>query len=147
MENVVSAEGFEPSTHALNGSPTQLQTTTCTSNLLHARHNKINEMPIRHRSGCPEGAWNPPQRTGCAFWRVRLFRLLRFEPIDGCTEPGTESFLDLPLSPRSVQRVEGFSARRQRDMNASGLLLTRVLWHELHQEAFAARFTILGVKV
>jgi len=38
---LVSAAGFEPATHALKGSPTQLQTTTCTSSLLHARHNKI----------------------------------------------------------------------------------------------------------
>ncbi len=43
-------------THALKGSPTQLQTTSCTSNLLHSRHNKINEMRTRHWSGCPEGA-------------------------------------------------------------------------------------------
>jgi hypothetical protein len=46
-------------THALKGSPNLIQTTTCTSSLLHARHNKINEMPTRHRSGCPEGARNP----------------------------------------------------------------------------------------
>src|SRR5208282_6183120 len=62
-EYLVSAAGFEPATHALKGSPTQLQTTTCTSSLLHARHNKINEMPTRHRSGCPEGARNPASRT------------------------------------------------------------------------------------
>src|SRR5260370_10553126 len=59
---LVSAAGFEPATHALKGSPTQLQTTTCTSSLLHARHNKIHEMPTRHRSGCPEGARNPASR-------------------------------------------------------------------------------------
>jgi len=53
---LVSAAGFEPATHALKGPPIQLQTTTCTSSLLHARHNKINEMPTRHRSECPEGA-------------------------------------------------------------------------------------------
>jgi len=58
-EYLVSAAGFEPATHALKGSPTQLQTTTCTSSLLHARHNKINKTPTRHRSGCPEGARNP----------------------------------------------------------------------------------------
>jgi hypothetical protein len=39
-------------THALKGSSTQLQTTTCTSSLLHARLNEINEMPTGHRSGC-----------------------------------------------------------------------------------------------
>jgi hypothetical protein len=44
------------------GSPTQLQTITCTSSLLHTRHSKINEMPTRHRSGCPEGARNPGRR-------------------------------------------------------------------------------------
>jgi hypothetical protein len=32
-------------------------------------------------------------------------------------------------------------------MNARNLFLARVLWHELHQEAFAARFAILGAKV
>ncbi len=62
-EKLVSAAGFEPATHALKGSPTQLQTTTCTSSLLHARHNKINEMPTRHRSGCPEGVRNRPDPT------------------------------------------------------------------------------------
>ncbi len=59
----MSAAGFEPATHALKGSSTQLQTITCTSSLLHARRNKINEMPTRHRSGCPEGARNPASRT------------------------------------------------------------------------------------
>jgi hypothetical protein len=63
IENMVSAEGFEPSTHALKGSSTQLQTRTCTSSLLHARHNKIKEIQTRHRSGCPEGARNPASRT------------------------------------------------------------------------------------
>ena len=63
FEILVSAAGLEPATHALKGSPTQLQTITCTSSLLHARHNKINEMPTRHRSGCPEGARNPASRT------------------------------------------------------------------------------------
>ena len=58
-ENLLSAAGFEPATHALKGSPNLISTTTCTSSLLHARHNKINEMPTRHRSGCPEGARNP----------------------------------------------------------------------------------------
>ena len=62
-QTLVSAAGFEPATHALKGSPTQLQTTTCTSSFLHARHNKINEMPTRHRSRCPEGARNPASRT------------------------------------------------------------------------------------
>src|SRR5664279_4712137 len=61
--SMVSAAGFEPATHALKESPTQLQTTTCTSSLLHARHNKINEIPTRHRSGCPEGARTPASRT------------------------------------------------------------------------------------
>ena len=60
FEILVSAAGLEPATHALKGSPTELQTTTCTSSLLHARHNRINEIPRRHRSGCPEGARNPP---------------------------------------------------------------------------------------
>src|SRR5207249_3997683 len=63
LSSLVSAAGFEPATHALKGSPTQSQTTTCTSSLLHARHNKVNEMPTRHRSGCPEGARNPASRT------------------------------------------------------------------------------------
>jgi len=63
FEILVSAAGIEPATHALKGSPTQSQTTTCTSSLLHARHNKINEMRTRHRSGCPEGARNPASRT------------------------------------------------------------------------------------
>jgi len=63
FEILVSAAGFEPATHALKGSPTQFQTTTCTSSLFHARPNKINEMPTRHRSGCPEGARNPASRT------------------------------------------------------------------------------------
>ncbi len=63
LKILVSAAGLEPATHALKGSPTQLQTITCTSSLLHARHNKINEMPTRHRSGCPEGARNPASRT------------------------------------------------------------------------------------
>ena len=63
FEILVSAEGFEPSTHALKGSSTQLQTRTCTSSLLHARHNKIKEIQTRHRSGCPEGARNPASRT------------------------------------------------------------------------------------
>src|SRR5271170_1750052 len=62
MENVVSAEGFEPSTHALKGSPTQLQTTTCTSSLLHARHNKIKQIRTRHPSGCPEGVRSSADR-------------------------------------------------------------------------------------
>ena len=42
-------------TRALKGSPTQLQITTCTSSLLHARHNKIKQIRTRHSSGCPEG--------------------------------------------------------------------------------------------
>ena len=57
---MVSAAGLEPATHALKGSPTQLQTTTCTSSLLHSGHCRINEMQIRHGSGCPEGAQSPP---------------------------------------------------------------------------------------
>jgi hypothetical protein len=56
IENMVSAAGLEPATHALKGAPTQLQTTTCTSSLLHTRRNKISEIRIRHRPGCPEGA-------------------------------------------------------------------------------------------
>jgi len=52
---LVSAAGFEPATHALEGSPTQLQTTTCTSSLLHARHDKIKQIRTRHPSECPEG--------------------------------------------------------------------------------------------
>ena len=62
-DDLVSAAGLEPATHALKGSPIQLQTTTCTSSLLHARHNKINDMPTRHRSGCPEGVRNLASRT------------------------------------------------------------------------------------
>src|SRR5437879_12509061 len=67
---MVSAAAFEPATHALKGSPTQSQPTTCTSSLLHARHNKINEMPTRHRSGCPEGARNPglPNNVTSVYW-------------------------------------------------------------------------------
>jgi len=61
LRNMVSAAGFEPATHALKGSPTQLQTTTCTSSLRHGRHKKINEM--RYRSGCPEGARSSACRT------------------------------------------------------------------------------------
>jgi hypothetical protein len=61
--NLVSAAGFEPATHALKGSPNLVQTTTCTSSLLHTRHNKISEMQIRHRSGCPLGAQNQATRT------------------------------------------------------------------------------------
>ena len=60
---VVSAAGFEPATHALKGSPNLIQTTTCTSSLLHTRQRKINEMQTRHRSGCPEGAQNEDGRT------------------------------------------------------------------------------------
>jgi len=56
FEIMVSAAGLEPATHALKGSPNQLQTITCTSSLLHARLNKIKEIQTRHRSGCPEGA-------------------------------------------------------------------------------------------
>lgn len=52
-----------PKIHALKGSPNQLQTITCTSSLLHARRNKINEMPTMHRSGRPEGARNRASRT------------------------------------------------------------------------------------
>jgi len=63
LKIMVSAAGLEPATHALKGSPTQLQTRTCTSSLLHARHNKIKEIQTRHRSGCPEGARNPASRT------------------------------------------------------------------------------------
>jgi hypothetical protein len=55
---MVSAAGFEPATHALKESPTYSPTITCTSSLLHARHNKINEMRIRHRSGCPESGFS-----------------------------------------------------------------------------------------
>src|SRR5271166_7008460 len=62
-EYLVSAAGFEPATHALKGSPTQLQTTTCTSSLLHARHKKIKQIRTRHPSGCPEGARRPTSRT------------------------------------------------------------------------------------
>ena len=55
-------------THLLKGSPNQTATTTCTSSLLHARRNKINEMPTGHRSGCREGARNPPLNSNeCHF--------------------------------------------------------------------------------
>jgi len=50
-------------THALKASLNHSQKTTCTSSLLHARNNKINEMQTRHRSGCPEGARNLASRT------------------------------------------------------------------------------------
>src|SRR6266699_5170751 len=63
-ESMVNAAGLEPATHALKGSPNQLQTTTCTSSLLHARRKKIKEIQRRHRSGCPEGAWNAPPIKG-----------------------------------------------------------------------------------
>jgi|SRR5580700_6627593 hypothetical protein len=62
-------------TLALKGSPTQLQTTACTSSLLHARHSKINGIPTRRRSGCPESglsndvtqppAFSGPRRGKC----------------------------------------------------------------------------------
>jgi len=68
---MVSAAGLEPATHALKGSPTQLQTITCTSSLLHARPNKINEMPTRHRSGCPEGAQNPAENASTRLQGIR----------------------------------------------------------------------------
>ena len=52
-------------TRALKGSPTQLQITTCTSSLLHARHNKIKQIRTRHSSGCP------------AVWETFVFAQLR----------------------------------------------------------------------
>jgi hypothetical protein len=57
---LVSAAGLEPATHALKGSPNLVQTTTCTSSLLHTPHNKISEMQIRRSSGCPEGVRDFP---------------------------------------------------------------------------------------
>jgi len=53
-------------TRTLKGSPTQIQTTTCTSSLLDARCNKIKQIQTRNRSGCPEGAQNPVLSEGRA---------------------------------------------------------------------------------
>src|ERR1700733_13873892 len=54
-------------TPAFKGSPNHLQSKPCMSSpscTTQQNHKiKINEMPTRHRSGCPEGARNPASRT------------------------------------------------------------------------------------
>ena len=81
--------------------------------------------------------------------RRRLLHFFRFEPTDRRPEPGAERFLKFLLCPGAVQRRDSLSGRQQWDMNAWNLFRARVLWDELHQEAFAAGFTVLvlGAKV
>src|SRR6202166_968468 len=64
-------------------------------------------------------------------------------------EPSGERFLTLLLCPCAVQRRDSLSGRRQWDMNTWNLFRARVLWDELHQEAFAAGLAVLvlGAKV
>ena len=78
-----------------------------------------------------------------------VLRFFPFEPADRRPEPSAERFLTLLLCPSAVQRRDSLSGRRQRDMNTWNLFRARILWNELHQEAFAAGFTVLvlGAKV
>ena len=76
-----------------------------------------------------------------------LFRFLLFQPADRCAQPVSERCLELLMGSGAVQRIESLSIWRQGDMCTRNLLLARTLWDELHEEAFLARFTILGVEV
>lgn len=76
-------EDVKAAMNALKGSPNLAQTTTCTSSLLHTRHNKISEMQIRHCSGCPQGAQNQVMRTNRSCRRRRAAPLERvFADVD-----------------------------------------------------------------
>jgi len=77
----------------------------------------------------------------------RLALSLCFQPADRRAKPVSECRLKFLMGSSAVQRIESLSIRRQGDMRAWNLLLARALWDELHQQAFLARFAILGVKV
>jgi hypothetical protein len=72
-----------------------------------------------------------------------LLPFFRFEPMDGRPEPGGQRVLNFQLRSSAVQGLKRFPARRQRNTNARSLCLARAVGNELHQQTFAAGFSVL----
>src|SRR5712692_1246330 len=83
--------------------------------------------------------------TGRGRFRVILLKSLplAFQSLDGLPQPVSGCFFNLVLIAIPIQRIQSLSRRAERDVPAGDYFRAELWWHQLHQDAIAARSGIL----
>jgi hypothetical protein len=68
---------------------------------------------------------------------------LVFQSLDGLPQPVSRCFFNLVLIAIPIQRIQSLSRRAERDVPAGNLFRAELGWHQLHQDAIAARSGVL----